>query len=145
MCPGCEHHFVQALTSRPALFYSKCWFESRNLHVFDRPTACAPAILIVSAGKGSNSHAWMGQGLVCLLFSSEGARSIPLTHFQLVHHIVTVSPPNCDIKPPWSIVSGSKQRVDVRGWTKQMWTLYLRTTFYRLLQNFEILYFHNNV
>ena len=49
------------------------------------------------------------------------------TQYQLVHPIVTVSPPNCDSEPPLSIVSGSKQHVDVRGWTKRTWTLYLRT------------------
>ena len=34
------------------------------------------AILIVSAGKGSNSHAWMAQGVERLLFDPVGAHSI---------------------------------------------------------------------
>jgi len=39
--------------------------------------AYAQAILIVSAGKGSNSHTWMAIGIGCLFFVPEDAGSIP--------------------------------------------------------------------
>ena len=40
--------------------------------------AYAPAVLIVSAGKEANSHAWMVQGVRRLLFDPVGACLIPL-------------------------------------------------------------------
>ena len=44
--------------------------------VFGRPTVYAPAIWIVSAGKGANSHPWMAQGVRRLLFDPMGVRLI---------------------------------------------------------------------
>ena len=47
------------------------------LVVFGWPTAYAPAVLIVSAENGPNSHAWMAQGVRRLLFDPVGTHSIP--------------------------------------------------------------------
>ena len=44
--------------------------------------AYAPAILIVYAGNGPNSHAWMAQGVRRLLFDPVGDRWIPPTPLQ---------------------------------------------------------------
>ncbi len=57
-----------------------------------------------------------------------------MAQWQLVHPIVTISPPNCDSMPPWSIVTGSKQRGDVRGVDKaDLDVIYLRTKIWHVL------------
>jgi len=124
-------------TSRPALFYSKVWFEIRKkclkresnprslvcraCTLTNRPWMLGWVGLMWACGAVATC-VWLACGLRPSHFNCLRPEGSQLTHMNGArdsvlaflsrgrkfdsHYQVTVSPPNCNSKPPWSIVTG---------------------------------------